>query len=938
MMSALKTLLKVIKQEMFDIDTCAECYLNANTKAETWFTEVCAKPHLILWAKLKGFPYWPAKAMTVNVNVVDVRFFGDHDRAFVPVKDCFLYSRQDPNPPTNKFKRNTIADCVKEADIYIENVTNKFGKFIYAETKTPFNPMNEQQHLFDMLPGYRRSIQQQPQRNTSDLKLCIVKTADNNLSIKKSIPLTKLSGSDSINENLTPSPTNIHRKQFKINKISKQTIDNNGGDANDKQYQVLRRKSMANEKEHNNHKKVSVILKRKSMHTTTNDLDHSNDSDSKINVKRVRDEYTTITTTGKSKKRHRSQDRPRSRESNKSNSMEISLAEESLESINDENAILTSVGLSRVVHKKKSPSPPSTQTVSSSSPTTIVVAEVAANEKTETTKLEKLNDDGEKFEISSTTTPTTSTITSITTAEPSISAIDLNKKDVEMKTLSTNDESSTTPTVEIEMESSTSSNGSTSKIAIIPFIELKEEPKDDTNDSITIKIANDEQQIVTNKVKNLTDMIKIEPNSSDDDSLMIIDEETSSDANIRKSLSEAAKTTPEISKLIENIQRGGISVRDINKMTKPRFKNTARLNKSTLSLTNQRARKSFPQELQLTPIPKTNHRSSSKNLPPPNRPIPPMLSNSMVYIPQHTFDNNILLRSTNDQPMPTSSGFKSTTLSQSQPQQQSAVLLPPPSQPTIPISIAAQTTIPATVTVPVSLSLNINDNINTNGSYTTNASINNNNTPAGSSLLISQNGPTPTTQPPSYQSSITTAHNSMSGGMITEHLASAITDTMVRVPPKLTSRPSAPLRSDGDVLFPSEAGSVCRTLMNNAHRMTDFFRSVIEDTLSDMGNTCPEAKIKLVEIELEKLKFAHAKELMELKSNTDTIISEMRKSMEKERTKIINETRKQCEIERIRSIEETKKKQWCINCGKEAQFYCCWNTSYCDYPCQQAHW
>ena len=28
----------------------------------------------------------------------------------------------------------------------------------------------------------------------------------------------------------------------------------------------------------------------------------------------------------------------------------------------------------------------------------------------------------------------------------------------------------------------------------------------------------------------------------------------------------------------------------------------------------------------------------------------------------------------------------------------------------------------------------------------------------------------------------------------------------------------------------------------------------------------------------------------------------------------------------------------CSNCGKEAVFYCCWNTSYCDYPCQQAHW
>lgn len=113
LMGAAKSLLKVCKQEMYDIETCAECYLNANTMVDNWFTEVCAKPHLVLWAKLKGFPYWPAKAMTINAQVVDVRFFGDHDRAFVPAKDCYLYSRQDPNPPTNKYKRNTIADCVK---------------------------------------------------------------------------------------------------------------------------------------------------------------------------------------------------------------------------------------------------------------------------------------------------------------------------------------------------------------------------------------------------------------------------------------------------------------------------------------------------------------------------------------------------------------------------------------------------------------------------------------------------------------------------------------------------------------------------------------------------------------------------------------------------------------------------------------------------------
>merc|ERR1712018_1132253 len=54
--------------------------------------------------------------------------------------------------------------------------------------------------------------------------------------------------------------------------------------------------------------------------------------------------------------------------------------------------------------------------------------------------------------------------------------------------------------------------------------------------------------------------------------------------------------------------------------------------------------------------------------------------------------------------------------------------------------------------------------------------------------------------------------------------------------------------------------------------------------------------------------------------------------------KVIADFKKQAEIEKQRAVAETKKKQWCAHCGKEAIFYCCWNTSYCDYPCQQAHW
>lgn len=51
--------------------------------------------------------------MAVNASaLVDVRFFGDHDRAWISSRDCFLFSQQDPNPPTY-LKRNNILDCLK---------------------------------------------------------------------------------------------------------------------------------------------------------------------------------------------------------------------------------------------------------------------------------------------------------------------------------------------------------------------------------------------------------------------------------------------------------------------------------------------------------------------------------------------------------------------------------------------------------------------------------------------------------------------------------------------------------------------------------------------------------------------------------------------------------------------------------------------------------
>ncbi|XP_044751048.1 protein kinase C-binding protein 1-like isoform X2 [Coccinella septempunctata] len=149
-----KSILKICKQEMAEIENCPSCYLNANTKKSTWFVEVCPKPHILVWAKLKGFPYWPAKAMcTNNSSMVDVRFFGAHDRAWVPSKECFLYSRRDPN--SNKQKRNDIIECMREVEVYIANIKALYGEFNYAPFKMQYDPENELKQLLLFIPRYR---------------------------------------------------------------------------------------------------------------------------------------------------------------------------------------------------------------------------------------------------------------------------------------------------------------------------------------------------------------------------------------------------------------------------------------------------------------------------------------------------------------------------------------------------------------------------------------------------------------------------------------------------------------------------------------------------------------------------------------------------------------------------------------------------------------
>ncbi|KAJ8980077.1 hypothetical protein NQ317_009433 [Molorchus minor] len=179
---------------------------------------------------------------------------------------------------------------------------------------------------------------------------------------------------------------------------------------------------------------------------------------------------------------------------------------------------------------------------------------------------------------------------------------------------------------------------------------------------------------------------------------------------------------------------------------------------------------------------------------------------------------------------------------------------------------------------------------------------------------------------------------SVLNSLLPDNVGQAVSDLLLKPPPRLKPRPPGILSACFDEGVPSSAGNVTSTINSVAHR-GDYFRGMLIETLEDLGKTSnPEAKIISLQLEIDSLKHRHNLELQEIRKNVCTILKDIQKSIIEDREKIIDETRAACEAETIKRIELAKSKQWCANCSKEAQFYCCWNTSYCDYPCQQKHW
>uniref|UniRef100_A0A8C7Z448 Zinc finger, MYND-type containing 11 n=1 Tax=Oryzias sinensis TaxID=183150 RepID=A0A8C7Z448_9TELE len=119
---------------------CKNCFYLSNARPDNWFCYPCSPSHDLVWAKMKGFGYWPAKVLQRDDNQVDVRFFGhQHQRAWIPsenIQDIKVNVQQLQVKRSNGWKK-----ACEELEVYQRFL--KEGR--YWKTKLEDSPQPQRQ-------------------------------------------------------------------------------------------------------------------------------------------------------------------------------------------------------------------------------------------------------------------------------------------------------------------------------------------------------------------------------------------------------------------------------------------------------------------------------------------------------------------------------------------------------------------------------------------------------------------------------------------------------------------------------------------------------------------------------------------------------------------------------------------------------------------------
>ncbi|XP_069740297.1 MYND-type zinc finger-containing chromatin reader ZMYND8 isoform X5 [Narcine bancroftii] len=781
-----KVIIKICEHEMNEIEVCPECYLAACQKRDNWFCEPCSNPHPLVWAKLKGFPFWPAKALRDKDGQVDARFFGQHDRAWVPINNCYLMSREIPF--SVKKTKSIFNSAMQEMEVYVENIRKKFGTFNYAPFRSPYTPNNQFQMLKD--PQNPAAGTAKPDKYEK-IKLNFDMTASPKIVLSKSV----LIGGPSQRISLTDTPRSP---------MSTNSSVHTGSD-------------------------LETEPTEKSMKAASSHFSASEESMDFID---------------------RSTDRSKA---------EMDLKELSESVVQSAPVLLTSpkkqpvrskflLNLDKTIENCK--------------------AQLGINEITEDVDAGAEHSDSEDSEKSD-----TSDSEYVSDEGPKLNNGQEEREDKE----------------------GTRSEKDSLFVKKKPkHLVVHGEVKQETSPSSVVaknealgkdKANGDSDKEHVEKIKNLHQGAKEKLGNKDEtDSPTVhlgLDSDSDSDNELVIDLGDESKET----------------VREGKKGEKSKKEPTPTLKESPVA-SNTEGKAS----------PTVNVSGQPKG----------EVASSVPSLPSQTSSSSIATTAS----VASTATVPAVTVNSS-PVKKQRPLLPKEMVPAVQRAVVWN---PSTKFQTSSQKWHMQkvqreqapgtqqqQSQNTGTRYQTRLAV----------KAVQQKEATLATSTSSITLVTSTSSTSAAGN------GSAVVNTAS----------SSVYSTDLPIATPS--ANVAADLTKYTNKMMEAIKGTMTEIYNDLsknssGSTI--AEIRRMKIEIDKLQWLHQQELSEMKHNLELTMAEMRQSLEQEKDRTVAEMKKQMETEKQQAVDETKKKQWCANCRKEAIFYCCWNTSYCDYPCQQAHW
>ncbi|XP_014642871.1 PREDICTED: protein kinase C-binding protein 1 isoform X13 [Ceratotherium simum simum] len=814
-----KVVIKICEHEMNEIEVCPECYLAACQKRDNWFCEPCSNPHPLVWAKLKGFPFWPAKALRDKDGQVDARFFGQHDRAWVPINNCYLMSKEIPF--SVKKTKSIFNSAMQEMEVYVENIRRKFGVFNYSPFRTPYTPNSQYQMLLDPT---------NPSAGAAKI--------DKQEKVK-------------LNFDMTASPKIL---------MSKPMLSGGTG----------RRISLSDMPR-------SPMSTNSSVHTGS---DVEQDAEKKAT------------------------------------SSHFSASEESMDFLD-----------------KSTASPASTKTGQAGS----------------------LSDSPKPFSPQASVPITTKTDKTSTTGSILNLNLDRSKAEMDLKELSESVQQATP----------------------VPLISPKRQIRSRFQLNLDKTIESCKAQLGINEISE--DVYTAVEHSDSEDS----EKSDSSDSEFISDEEQKSKNEPEEA---EDKEGSRVDKEPSAVKKKPKLANPVET-KEELKSTSPTSEKADPCSVKEKASPQPEKDFSDKAKPSPH-PTKDKLkgkdetdsptvhlgldsdSESELVIDlgeDHSGREGRKNKKEPKEPSPkqdvVGKAPPSTTAGSQSPPETPVLTRSSAQTPTAGVTATTSTT--STVTAPAAAATGSPvkkqrpllpketapavQRVVWNSSSKFQTSSQKWHMQKMQRQQQQQQQQNQQQQPQSSQGTRYQTRQAVKAVQQKEITQSPSTSTITLV----TSTQSSPLvTSSGststlassvsaDLPIATASADVAADIAKYTSKMMDAIKGTMTEIYNDLsknttGSTI--AEIRRLRIEIEKLQWLHQQELSEMKHNLELTMAEMRQSLEQERDRLIAEVKKQLELERQQAVDETKKKQWCANCKKEAIFYCCWNTSYCDYPCQQAHW